>query len=393
MSETTGNTKVCPTCGTRVKEDAARCLVCGTTFKDGGKSAAGRKTAAEPSEIRGSRMPEMTLSIPIILGLFLFFLLVGAGLTYLGLRATGGVVEATPAATATQTLEPSLTPTPETPTATHTPQPTSTPFSYIVKEGDTCGLIAATFNVSVQSLIQSNPTVLDANCTLFLNVELQIPAPTATPTPLATSTLTDFEATRSACETETYLVVEGDTLSSIAFFYGFDDTTAIMEWNGKTVDTAFVGERLEIPKCQITFVFGAGTVTPSPAPPYPAPEPLLPPDGDAFSLSNDTVTIQWSSVGELRTNEFYQVTVIDITSGGNVQLTDEVRDTKFVIPTSMRPNETRPHVFRWSVVPVAQIGVDEAGNPVFSTGGLPSDWRVFTWSGGAAAGGTATPTP
>jgi LysM repeat protein len=341
-------------------------------------------------------MPEITLSIPIILGLFLFFLLVGAGLTYLGLRASGTVLEPTETPPPTLTLAPSQTPTPETPTATNTPEPSSTPFSYIVKEGDTCGLIAATFNISVQALIQANPTILDANCTLFLNVELSIPAPTHTPTPLATSTLSDFEATRASCETETYLVVEGDTLSSIAFFYGFEDTTAIMEWNGKTVDTAFVGERLEIPKCQISFVLGQGTVTPSPAPPYPAPQPLLPQDGEAFSLSNDTVTVQWSSVGELRTNESYRVTVVDITSGGNQQISAVVRDTKYVVPTSLRPLDSSPHVFRWSVQPVAQIGVDEAGNPVYNNGGPGSEWRVFTWSGGASQTTpqpSATPTP
>lgn len=394
MSENnTQNTQICPTCGTRIREDAARCLVCGKTFteKKSGKSK-DKKTSpqSEASQaIRGSRMPEITLSIPVVLLLLGFFLAVGAGLTFLGLSVTDGLAETTPTATETVTPTVTLTPTATVPLPTHTPQPTFTPFAYSVKEGDNCGIIAARFNISINSIILANN--LDASCSLFINQALNIPQPTATPTPLATATVSSEQATIEACPTVLHVVQEGETMSEIAFYYGFDDPSAILEWNGKTVDTAFVGERLVIPECMRDYVLGKGTVTPTPAPPYPAPEPLLPRDGEGFSLEQETVSLQWSSVGELRENEIYEVTIIDITGGQNDQLVLYVKDTKIIVPTSFRPTDNLPHVFRWSVQPVAQVGVDEAGDPVYDVGGPRSDWWAFTWSGDAPPANTPEP--
>jgi hypothetical protein len=138
-----------------------------------------------------------------------------------------------------------------------------------------------------------------------------------------------------------------------------------------------------------TFV-GQSTVTPTIAPPYPAPELLLPPDGAPFDSSSDTIALQWASVGTLRNNEYYQVTIIDITGGQNRHITDEVKDTTFTVPASFRPTDGEPHVFRWFVVSVAQIGVDADGLAVFINGGPVSDSRVFTWNGTGVA---STPTP
>jgi len=180
-------------------------------------------------------------------------------------------------------------------------------------------------------------------------------------------------------------------MSLIAVTFGVP-MEAILEWNGLTSDVAFEGQHLSIPLCERTFVAGA-TVTPTIAPAYPAPEPLLPADGEPFDSSSDTITLQWSSVGALRGNEYYQVTVVDITGGQNQRIVDEVKDTSFIVPTSFRPTDGRPHIFAWSVVPVAQIGVDVEGLPVFVTGGPASQERVFSWSGsGASAAPTPTPT-
>ena len=88
-NSSTSPTKICPTCGSRANEDAPRCLVCGTTFID-------PKTASKPKKeqtLRGSRMPIVTLSVPIMLVLFLIFVIVGGGLTYLALNVTGGIAE------------------------------------------------------------------------------------------------------------------------------------------------------------------------------------------------------------------------------------------------------------------------------------------------------------
>lgn len=332
-------------------------------------------------------MPELTLSLPLILGLLALFLIVGGGLAYFGLQATGGLVEPTEAPTATFTPTATLTPTPLTPSPTATSQPSPTPSTYFVKSGDSCSEIAAIFGISVRSIIELNN--LDSSCSLSPDQALLIPYPTPTQTPLATATLSDIEATRAACETDIYVVQENDTLSTIALIYGVP-VEAIKEWNGLTVDTAFLGQTLSIPLCEREFILGIGTVTPSPAPPYPAPELLLPLDGQAFTLANDQVVLQWSSVGTLRQNEAYQVTITDITSGQNRTLVEEVFDTKFIVPPSFRPSTNAPHIFRWFVLPVAQRGVEQDGTPRWEAAGARSKTWAFTWSGAAPQ---ATPTP
>ena len=93
-------TKLCPTCGTRVSEDASRCLVCGSDLSGTEKSEG--KTRA----VQGSRMPQITLSLPIALILLALFLGIGAVLVYFALQETGRVVEptVTPTQTATVTV-------------------------------------------------------------------------------------------------------------------------------------------------------------------------------------------------------------------------------------------------------------------------------------------------
>ncbi len=208
---------------------------------------------------------------------------------------------------------------------------------------------------------------------------LLIPHPTPTPTPVETNTPSSIQATRDACELLYHVVQEGESLSIIAISYKVE-MEHIMEWSGKTVETAFLGETLTIPMCMQYSVAGA-TVTPSPAPPYPAPELLLPRNGEAFTLENDTVTLQWASVGTLRDNESYLVTVIDVTAGQNEKLIEVMKDTKFIVPSSFRPTDNQPHIFMWYVITVAQISVDENGNPQYRDGGPRSEANYFSWTG------------
>jgi LysM repeat protein len=222
---------------------------------------------------------------------------------------------------------------------------------------------------------------LAADCTnLSVGQELKIPHPTPTSTPLATHTPGSQQATVEACEKIYHVVQENETLSLIAASYEVPMET-IMEWSGKSVDTAFYGETLTIPLCLRSSIAGA-TVTPSPAPEYPAPELLRPRNGEAFTLENDTITLQWAAVGELRENESYLVHIVDLTSGQRLELTISVEDTKYVVPESMRPADDSPHIFRWSVVPVAQVGVDEDGTPRYRDSGPVSGFGYFSWLGG-----------
>jgi LysM repeat protein len=382
-SEKSKPTKLCPTCGTRVSEDATRCLVCGTDLTN----AEGATRPKAP--VQGSRMPEVTLSLPAVLGLFAVFLVIGAGLVWFALRETGTAValvdpSATP--TVTPTASPTASPTPVTPTVTNTPLPSPTPQTYTVKLGDSCSNIAFAFGVSIQSIVLMNN--LPATCdTLYEGQKLLIPQPTPTATALPTATLSPAEATDEACDKVEYEVKENDTLSSIAANYAVP-MAAIREFNGLVNDTVRFGQKLVIPLCERAPTPGP-TPTPTLPPPYPAPNLLLPPDGQPFTTADETVTLQWAAVGTLRENESYAVTVEDITEGQNNKIVDYTTDTKFIVPDDFRPTDDRPHVMRWTVLTVRQSGTDDDGNPIYEPAGAASVPRDFIWTGIAPA----TPAP
>lgn len=385
MSPESQKTKICPTCGTRLSENATRCAVCGTVL--GAPSAASASRKEEKTTLRAAQMPTITLSLPAALSLFLLMLLLGAVGVFFGLRSTGRVVEPTPQPTATHT--PTITPTPtEAPTITPTPTLTPLPpFEYTVGPGDTCISIAATFNISYQSIIILNN--LPSSCPLYQGQKLKIPYPTPTVPPPPTSTPLPEEATRQACEQVIYTVQENDTLSKIALNYAVP-AQAIKEWNGLSTDVVFTGQPLRIPLCKRAATPGPSP-TPTIPPPYPAPNLLLPLDGAAFTLAHDAITLQWASLGVLRENEAYQIIIEDVTADEGRRLVDYVTETRYIVPTTFRPTDLIPHVFRWWVVPVRRIGNDAQGEPIWTPAGAASEKRVFTWSSLAVP--VSTPTP
>jgi LysM repeat protein len=372
--------KICPTCGTRLADNATRCLVCGRTFTT--------NSTGTTKGVQGPRLPELTLSLPVALVVILLVLGIGAGAVYAVLQARGVVVE--PTSTPTATVTPTIT---TTPTASLTPtlEPSATmlpPVDYVVKQNDTCSLIAVIFKVSIQSIIQLNN--LSADCgSLFVGQALKIPQPTPTPSPLPTSTLSLSEATQSACQKINYTVKPNDTLMGIAANYNVDKQ-AIVTFNGMTSDVVYEGQDLIIPLCARLPTPGP-TSTSTPPPPYPAPNLLLPADGASFTSSNDTISLQWASVGTLRQDEAYAVTIEDVTSGSGQKTVEYVNDTKYIVPASARPVDNVPHILRWVVIPVRQTGTDKSGQPTWDTAGAPSTPRVFSWWGSGGVSSTTTP--
>ncbi len=350
----TSKSKLCPVCGTRLNESAKRCLVCGTDLDSIADPKKNKST-----EIRAKRLPEITFSLPAALGLLALFLILGAAVVFLILRTetpleTGGGTTlepgtATPSATITITPTITLTPT-QAPTWTPLP-----PLEYTVQGGDSCAIVAASFGVSIQSIILENN--LSADCELYEGQVLMVPQPTPTASPQPTATLSDAEKTEIACETISYSVVSGDTLSSIADTYNVSMAT-IRDYNALLNDTVFEGQTLIIPLCLREPTPGP-TPTPTQLPPYPGPNLLLPADGASFTSENDTITLQWAAVGELETNEAYAVTITDLTSEDKQSITEYVNETSFIVPSSFIPDDGRPHIYRWSVYIVRQIGTDE----------------------------------
>jgi len=386
LETNSSKTKICPTCGTRLSENAARCLVCGTEFSAKPETKAAKKVE---KSVQASRMPVVTLSLPAAVGILAVVVIIAASIAFFSLRARApegtfdAAETATPTETPTVTLPPTATLQPtDIPTATNIP-----PFDYTVAAGDgTCGFIAAQFRVSVQSIIIANN--LPASCPISVGQVLKIPYPTPTVPPPATSTPLPVDATKQACETVPITVQDGDTLSTIAANYAVPPE-AIKEFNGKTTDNVFIGENLLIPLCKRAATPGP-TPTATIPPPYPAPNLLLPADGAAFTLANDVVTLQWASVGALRDAEAYQVTVEDVTADQTRRLTDFVTDTKYIVPTSFRPKDNVAHILRWWITPVRQAGTDDQGQPIWVNAGAVSEKHDFSWVGVAVEG---TPNP
>jgi LysM repeat protein len=373
-------TKICPTCGSKNSENATRCLVCGRSF---GKAAASNK---EAKAAQGPRLPEITLNLPIAIALMVLLVGIGAAVVFGVLRGTGRVVE--PTVTPTITTTPTLTLTPS-PSMTASPLPTFTPLppiEYTIKAGDYCSTIAAFFNVSLQSIVLLNNLGTDCGV-LSVGQVLLIPQPTPTASPQPTSTLSGVEATDAACEKVEYTVAENDTLSGIANAYDVS-AEVIKEYNGLTGDTVYAGRTLIIPLCERNPTPGP-TPTATPPPPYLAPNLLLPADGNSYTSASDTITLQWASVGTLRENEAYQVTIIDVTTGTGEKVVKYETDTSMIVPISLRPSDVVPHIFRWTVQPVRKTGTDKDGQPIWESAGAISEARVFSWWSSTSA----TPTP
>jgi LysM repeat protein len=336
-------------------------------------------------------MPSVTLSLPVLVGLLIVLVGAGGGGVYFFTRPTPTLPGIAALPTATATITPTITIT-FTPTSTSLPTSTVTPIppkEYTVKEGDYCSTIAYAFGVPINLIIQANSNQINSDCTnLAPGMKLLIPVPTPTSPPLPTSTPNAAQATESSCVTVDYQVKEGDTMGSIAANYNVP-AQAIKDWNGRTSDTVFSGETLKIPTCK-AYPTPGPTPTATPPPPYPAANLLLPADGAAFVQPGDVITLQWSTVGTLRQNEAYAVTIEDLTSGSGEKYVDYVTDTKYIVPATLRPADPSPHIFRWTVLPVRQTGSNKDGQPIYVPGGQVSAARVFCWIGGLSG---PTPTP
>lgn len=378
--EASSQSKICPTCGTRLSQNAARCLVCGRTFAV--QPAAKAKTRAAASSL-----PELRLSLPLALGLLFIILAVGGGVIYLVLRGGGQI--APPEATATASPSPTFEQSP-TPTLTPTPEPTYTPLppiEYVVRANDTCGYIAVLYDVTVRSIADINNLPPDCGV-LSVGQTILVPQPTPTATPLATSTTSANVATQEACGTLEYRVGDNDTLSGIAINYNISVET-LRTYNGLPSNNIFTGQIIVIPLCERLPTAGP-TPTATNPPPFAAANLLLPADGAIFTGVNDTITLQWSAIGGMQQNESYAVIVEDLTEGQGKKLVDYTADTKYIVPATFRPAENSPHIIRWWVQPVRQSGTTDSGDTIWVPAGAQSVPRVFAWSG---IGAVATPAP
>ena len=385
--KTTKATKICPVCGTKLSESATRCLVCGTALN----------TTAQPkkaSTLAPKKPGEVRMSLPLVIGLGLLLLVLIGLLIFFILQRNQAPAAGTnvpPAETAT--LTPTKTATP-TQTLTQTPEPTWTPLAPIqitVQANEYCSTYAGRYNVSMTSIIQLNN--LNADCTLSVGMPLLIPQPTMTPTTIPTNTPNPTEAAELSdrCDKVMPVVVQpGWTLSRISLEYNVS-MALIREFNKMSSDIVREGETIIVPLCERKPTDGP-TPTPTDSPPYPPPNLLLPVSGSSFSAGNDSVTLQWAAVADLKDNEVYRVTVQDLSSDVEKILVDYVSDTKYIIPVSFRPVDTNPHIIQWTIQVAKRISQGE-DTPVYLDAGATSEKRVFSWVGTGVAPTAPAPTP
>jgi LysM repeat protein len=171
-----------------------------------------------------------------------------------------------------------------TPPAATAPPPASTPppaggTTYTVQSGDTLGIIATKFGVTVNALVAANG-ISNANL-IFIGQQLLIPitgAVTATPPP---ATTTPPSPTSPPPSGATYVVQPGDTLYGIAIKFGVSMDVIITANNLTNPDLLFVGQQLVIPAPGVIptpapTATPAATATPTNVPP--------PAGGGAFEL-------------------------------------------------------------------------------------------------------------
>lgn len=388
LDNTPNTTKICPTCGTRLNPNATRCSVCGSVVAPG-------SAASSAKAVKVPRMPEVTLSLPLMVGLAVLLLIIGAGIVYAVLQSMNGGEAIAGAEAKAETATPTLTATiTMTPTEESTPtlEPTWTlepPVTYKVAAGDDCLTLAYVFGVDVRAITTLNN--LGSECFITEGMELLIPKPTPTASPQPTSTPNPTQLAEAACEKVEYIVKEGETIGGIAANYAVT-IEDIRAYNAKSSEVVYVGEKLLIPLCKQQQQLE--TPTPTAVPNYGAANLLLPADGESFTNPAEVITLQWASVGTLRQNEAYAVTIEDVTEGSARRLVEYVTDTKFIIPETFRPQSDKPHIFRWSVLPVRQTGTDKkTGDPIWEPAGDVSVQRVFSWVGVGSGPVAPTDTP
>lgn len=131
-----------------------------------------------------------------------------------------------PGVTPGGTVEPTTEPAPTTP-----PQD----VTYVVQAGDTIGVIAQTYGVSIDAIVQANglinPNAIQAGQSLIIPLSGNLPTP-------------------APATERTHIVAYGETLFSIALFYGVDLNT-LAAYNGITDPTRILaGQELRIPPAQ-----------------------------------------------------------------------------------------------------------------------------------------------
>jgi len=365
-SQTQDRSRLCPECGTPVSTRATTCAICGHDFIAAQQAA--RKLQAEQEDEAAQRPVRA-----IVIGLSAAVALLLIVALYLRNRAEA-IAALTPTATPTPTMTPtaSLTPTP-TPTLPFTSTPVP-PREYIVQPGDNIFYIADIFEVDYRDILAFNN--LSENSILQVSQTILIPPPTPTPTPSPTPP----ESTPVLSPTPKgviHIVESGETLITIAEIYGVQVSAILSANNIENADQIRAGDQLVIPQGDTPSSEPAQS-TPTPLPSYGPILLLQPLDGSRIVGTGKTILLQWLSVGILREDETYRVTV-DQLSGEIRWGPVYIKATSIHLPNDLFPAPSDPNrEFRWTVTIMRQVGVGSDDTPLYEVIS-PAALRVFQW--------------
>lgn len=291
-----------------------------------------------------------------------------------GSPRTAAVATATPALLAELVANDAPTVTLLPPTATPTPPPEPTPTlpaeppRYTVKAGDTVDAIARQFNSTIADIIQANG--LSANARLSIGQQLIIPVPGATGGPGPTAT--------PAGGMLIYSVQSGDTVSGIA-----EKFNSRIDWilQANKMDAGAIlriGQSLLVPLSPITpTATPTSNVTPPPPPPTPVPTlaapALLSPADRSVVTGDAAVLLSWTSVGALKADEWYVVTIRGTQSAPPIT-TWWTKNTTWRLPVEYRGATVAGRDLIWQVQ-VRKGNIGEVGEPTSPA----SVERRFTW--------------
>lgn len=358
--------RYCSACGTRVAAMAKTCLMCGASLE-------GEEV---PPEEPGQELPLRRRILPVVLTSVA--VLAGVGLAVYALLNVGRPEEGaglllTP--TPTVTLAPTLARTP-TPSPTPSPIP---PLVHQVQEGESLLVIADMYGVSVDDLLALNPGI-DPQL-LQVNQLLLVPVvpPTATPTP----TLDPSVPTPTPSGFIIHVVAPGETLSGIADHYGVS-LALLRQVNSLPPgdDVIGVNQALIIPLGTVTPTpspTADPNATPVPPPPYRAPSLLSPPAGALLASDNSPVLLQWTSVGILREDEWYEVTLFQSYDDARSTIV-HTRTTAWRVPADLLMAgrvEGGTRQFFWRVQVVREERRESGVR--YGAAGPPSEVRSFGW--------------
>lgn len=372
--------RICSCCGAVALPQAERCTICGATFVEAKTEP---ECTVEPVAFRPwYQKAWVWIVVFAILGFAI------AGRVYLprlvAVIAPPDVLPATPTRkaivmqhdnaatpthTATPTRTPTTTPTPtRTPTATATATPTltPTPIVHTVQPGQTLYGIARLYGITVAALSEANG--LTTMSYVHPGDQLIIPLSPDLATPLPPSQAL-------------HIVQAGEKLDDLARRYNVSEER-IREVNGIGAgEQITAGDRIIIPLNPTATTTPTLTPIPTstPGPRYAAPNLTYPAQDARFDGIDQSIVLQWASVGMLEDDEWYAVYLRYLgerTSERPVEATMYTRATSWRVPIEWHPDaDATEWRFQWHVSVVRS----QDGQATEATLSPLSQIRRFEW--------------